>query len=686
MDTKLTIGITAVGSGIGQAVLDSLRDSSLSAHVVGFEASAWAKGAYECDQVYHLPHASDPNYRSALMQRCQEARLDALIPGSDTELLALASASPDLESLGCRTIVGGPDCVRTCRDKLALHDHLTQAGAPFVATWPVNVARARSAELTYPLVVKPRGGSGSVGAQVICSPSDWERIRSGGDWIAQPYLIPAVWHEGPRGVRPYLERLGLTGRPLQEDELSIQVMISDDGDILGRFACLVRFKAGVPMHVDPIDDEAVWSAAEQFVAAMVPLGLRGPCNIQGRITRQGVCFFEANPRFAGNTHVRTLMGYNEVEAGVRHFVLKQDDRRVKRCLAPRTDKVGLRQMTETAIARNRLVRFQETGKLAPSAPFERALITGASGYLASTLIRELLADNLVREISALTRDPDRASVLWRDDPLGEHLDFLRWEMPQPLPGLDDVDLVIHAAAMHPGPSVDPADWHRVDVMGTMRVVESVRQARTPYFIFVSDQLVYGTHQPPLWSEDHPVCPESPYAYSKAAGEALVQGLSSGSTRWCILRLARLYGLSPRTRWQEFPHHFASLTAEGGVLPIPGDGHQRVDLIHVRDAAASVGQLVSRSPVAWSRAYNVGSGSGVSIKELAEKCIVLAREENWPVPKVQHQPDPGPSFSCGMDIRRARRGLGWFPRIGLDEGLSELLHRAMEKRLASRRPG
>ena len=45
----LTIGITFVGSGIGQAALDSLRQSDLPLRIVGFDASPWAKGAYECD-------------------------------------------------------------------------------------------------------------------------------------------------------------------------------------------------------------------------------------------------------------------------------------------------------------------------------------------------------------------------------------------------------------------------------------------------------------------------------------------------------------------------------------------------------------------------------------------------------------------------------------------------------------
>ncbi|MBE9514447.1 MAG: ATP-grasp domain-containing protein [Chloroflexi bacterium] len=367
----LTIGITAIGSGVGQPVLDSLRDSSLEVQIIGFEANPWAKGAYECDVVYRLPFANHPEYAATLQARCREAGVDLLIPGSDAELVALAQAAPDLESIGCRVVVSSPECVRVCRDKLVLHHHLRRAGVPFASTWSLEEARAQVDNLPYPLIVKPRGGSGSIGVRIIFQPSDWERFPLEGDLIVQTYLIPAAWYDDRRGIKPYLEQLASSGMPLQRDELSIQVMISKDGKLLGRFASLNRLKSGVPMQLDPIDDKSVWAAAERFVNALIPLGLKGPCNLQARKTRNGIVFFEANPRFTGITHVRALMGYNEVESAVRHFLLEEDERIVRRCLKTRTDKVGLRQMTEIVVPRIHLDRLVRNGKLDSSLPCQQ---------------------------------------------------------------------------------------------------------------------------------------------------------------------------------------------------------------------------------------------------------------------------------------------------------------------------
>jgi carbamoylphosphate synthase large subunit len=234
---------------------------------------------------------------------------------------------------------------------------------PFAKSWSLEDALAQADDLPYPLVVKPRAGSGSVGVHIVSEPADWERIPLDGDMIVQDHLFPATWYDGPEGIKPYLERLAGTGLPLQEDEISEQVMVSKQGSLLGRYAGFIRLKAGVMMQYDPIDDAEVWEALEKFVKAMVPLGLKGPCLLQSRKTRDGLVFFEANPRFAGGTGVRTLMGYNEVEAAIRDFLLGEDEDSVRARLRMRTDVVGLRQMTEIVVPRERFDRLRSSGRL-----------------------------------------------------------------------------------------------------------------------------------------------------------------------------------------------------------------------------------------------------------------------------------------------------------------------------------
>ncbi|MEI6262640.1 MAG: hypothetical protein WCR46_22415 [Deltaproteobacteria bacterium] len=169
------VGITAVGSGIGQAVLDSLWSSKLRFDVIGFEANPWAKGIYECGGAFLLPYASDPSYKEVLLARCREASVHALIPGSDMELAVVAEVASDLRKQGCIPIVSDIACIRLCRDKLALYEHLSANGAPFVTTISLDQAWNRASDIPYPIIVKRRDGSGSVGVMLLTSCHDSTR-------------------------------------------------------------------------------------------------------------------------------------------------------------------------------------------------------------------------------------------------------------------------------------------------------------------------------------------------------------------------------------------------------------------------------------------------------------------------------------------------------------------------------
>lgn len=172
----ITIGITAVGGGVGQNVLASLRASNLRARVVGFDASPWGVGVHECDAAYRLPLPNDPAYVPTLLSRCREEKVALLIPGSDSELPILARCAPDLETIGCRVLVSGPECVRICRDKLATYRELAPRGAPIVETWAPEEAEPHARDLPYPLVAKPCSGSASRGVVILMRPEDWARL------------------------------------------------------------------------------------------------------------------------------------------------------------------------------------------------------------------------------------------------------------------------------------------------------------------------------------------------------------------------------------------------------------------------------------------------------------------------------------------------------------------------------
>jgi carbamoyl-phosphate synthase large subunit len=339
----LTVGITAIGGGVAHNVMAALRDCPFATRIVGFDASPWGAGVWECDVAHRVPLADDPDYVPVLMDRCRQEGVQLLIPGSDPELLPLALAADAFQAQGCRVLVSSPECVRICRDKLATYQALAPLGVPFVTTWSFEEAMHQSETLPYPLIAKPRGGSASRGLVILMGPQDWEQVQTNEPMVVQPYLMPAVWQRDPDQLAAAMAQLEHTRQPLQQEIHAMQLTLSSEGELLGVYDGINLHRAGVPVETRAVNLPHIQAACEALAKALAPRGLRVVCNAQGFDTCDGLRFFELNPRFSGGTHLRTLLGYREVEAVVRHYGLGQDGPSVRPLLSARTDWVALRQ-------------------------------------------------------------------------------------------------------------------------------------------------------------------------------------------------------------------------------------------------------------------------------------------------------------------------------------------------------
>jgi len=219
------------------------------------------------------------------------------------------------------------------------------------------------------------------------------------------------------------------------------------------------------------------------VAAFAALGARGPLNLQGFMTSDGIRFFEANPRFTGSSQVRTLLGYREVEAAVRHFALQEPPSRVRACLKPVSGWVCLRQMTERVVPRVWVERFETEKVLRAALPMRRAVVTGASGYLGPTLVRTLLEREVVAEVIAPVRDPKRAKAGWDGEAGAVH--FEPWDGAREPPCLDGADLVVHAAAIRPQLAQASDRLFQDNLALTHAVLRGVWKHQNPLFVFIS---------------------------------------------------------------------------------------------------------------------------------------------------------------------------------------------------------
>lgn len=287
-----------------------------------------------------------------------------LIPGSDPELSALASAREQLFSAGVLPIVGGADAVGLCRDKLAACRFFRAHGLPFVPTVPAGEGLRLAGEIGFPLVIKPVGGSASRGVHVVF---DEEQLRQYADqegMIVQEYLVPQNWGKARQElveqdvVQGYLLR--------QEDEISIQVLLDHEGNLLGQFTSRNVLKQGVPVLVDPWPHASVEEPAREMACLLAARGLVGPCNFQCKVTDRGPVFFEVNPRFTGITAVRAAMGFNEVEAVLRRALFDEPLEAVRQRLHVPDHLVCSRYVTEMILPRADLEAARTCGQVGGS--------------------------------------------------------------------------------------------------------------------------------------------------------------------------------------------------------------------------------------------------------------------------------------------------------------------------------
>jgi UDP-glucose 4-epimerase len=290
----------------------------------------------------------------------------------------------------------------------------------------------------------------------------------------------------------------------------------------------------------------------------------------------------------------------------------------------------------------------------------RVLVTGGAGFIGSHLVEALLARGRpVRVLDNLSYGrrewvPASAELL-----VGDIQDAETCRR-----ACEGCDAVFHMAAMsRSAASLDNIEiCTSANVTGTQNVLIAAKDAGVAKVIYSGSSTYYG-NQPAPHREDLPGDFLNFYGLTKYVGE-----------EYCLL-FDRLYGL-PCVVLRYFnvygPHQpeegiyalvlgiFLRRAAEGKSLLIHGTGDQRRDFIHVRDvAAANLAAL--ESPVHGVR-LNVGSGTSVSVKELAD--MISDRQEFGPRRR-------GDAEVTLADISRTRELLGWAPAVSFEEGIQEL---------------
>ncbi|MGD8815531.1 MAG: NAD-dependent epimerase/dehydratase family protein, partial [Anaerolineales bacterium] len=218
----------------------------------------------------------------------------------------------------------------------------------------------------------------------------------------------------------------------------------------------------------------------------------------------------------------------------------------------------------------------------------KLLITGAAGFLGSALANRLVREgHQVRGLDDLsTGDSSR---------LNSDVDFTRADVcdrPKLWALLQDVDCVYHLAAKVSVPEsvLHPREYNKVNVGGTVSVMEAMRDVGVQRVVLISSGAVYGDKQQQPLSEETPPDPRSPYAVSKLAAEHYVRTIGA---LWGIetvgLRVFNAYGPGQPMPTDHAPviPRFLRLAVRGGTMVIHGKGEQKRDFVYLDDVVESM---------------------------------------------------------------------------------------------------
>lgn len=299
----------------------------------------------------------------------------------------------------------------------------------------------------------------------------------------------------------------------------------------------------------------------------------------------------------------------------------------------------------------------------------RFLVTGGAGFLGSALANRLFKDgHSVHVLDDLSNGHEAYLNPAIQVTVGDVDNIpLLWSL------LPDIDCVYHLAArVSVAQSVlYPRDYNRVNVGGTVSLMEGMRDMGVRRVVFASSGAIYGRQaQQPVHENDLPR-PDSPYAVSKWAAEQYIHTIGElWGLETVAIRIFNAYGPRQSLPLSHAPvvPRFLQQALTGGSIVIFGDGQQSRDFVYLSDVVAALVSAATAKGVN-RQVINIGSGTETTVTQLVNQIEAVTGRS---VSRIVNRGKPGGVPRLVADISRAQMLLGFRPFVSLADGLRLIL--------------
>ncbi|MBI4066530.1 NAD(P)-dependent oxidoreductase [Candidatus Gottesmanbacteria bacterium] len=298
----------------------------------------------------------------------------------------------------------------------------------------------------------------------------------------------------------------------------------------------------------------------------------------------------------------------------------------------------------------------------------KILVTGGAGYLGSVLVSMLLARGERVTVVDICMFGGEALLAHINNPLfrlevGDIRDqrFIRTVFSRPF------DAVVHLAALvgEPACKIDTRLTKQINTDSALRLATEAKNRGVRRFVYTSTCSNYGVSSPDaLADEDSPLHPLSLYAETKVAAEKGLLALSVASFGVTILRLATLFGLSPKMRFNLLINEMVRDAWHGREIILYKEEAWR-PYCHTSDAARAIAALLDTDPKKVSgEVFNVGTDN------LQKKTLAALVKKQIPSIRVKREGGQPDNRDYRVSFAKAKKQIGFVPTKSIEEGIAE----------------